>query len=152
MSDARHAALAVLKLAYPRQPLEPGTLKLYGSMLGDIEPELLLRTVREVVGESIFFPTIAELRGRAAELVNDHPTLTEAIAGLADGSAWRAHPLIRAAAKATIGMHYDYRQSANQSTLRAQFREQYKALRRERILDTQRNAALPGHDRKQLTA
>jgi len=74
MSAGIVKALAMLKDAYPRQAIEPATLKVYAEMLSDISPEELLRVVKRIIATSKWFPTIAEIREEMTnEIFGDRP-------------------------------------------------------------------------------
>lgn len=62
--------LAMLKLAYPRQELEEGTIDIYEMALCDIDPALLKTAVLQHIAASKWFPTVAELRESALGIVN----------------------------------------------------------------------------------
>jgi len=58
--------VAVLNAAFPRENIQPETLAIYVTKLGDIEADLLAASVNRLLEESRFFPTIAEVRRMAA--------------------------------------------------------------------------------------
>lgn len=67
MTPAESARLlAQLRAAYPRQEVPAPTLKLYAEMLADLSAGEAERAMREHIAESQYFPTIAEIRQRAA--------------------------------------------------------------------------------------
>lgn len=65
--------LTTLKAAYPRHQLEQGTTEVYAHDLADMDAGLAQQAVERVRRTSRFFPTIAEIREAAAELVLDAP-------------------------------------------------------------------------------
>lgn len=56
------ALVAVLKSAYPRQPITPDTLALYAEMLADLDSVQSMAAVKRLIASHQFFPTVAEIR------------------------------------------------------------------------------------------
>ena len=73
--------LAVVSAAYPNFNLKPETIKVYLKLLADLPDDLLEEASLAHINRSAFFPTIAELRGAASDLLerqNPLPTALEA--------------------------------------------------------------------------
>lgn len=66
--------LSPLVAAYPNHPFERETAALYAEMLRDIPEDALKAAVLDHITSSNWFPTVAELRKRAAELCSDIPS------------------------------------------------------------------------------
>ncbi len=64
-----HKILIVLASVYPNFILQEATVKIYEQFLRDIEPELLDQAAKLTISRCKFFPTIAELREAAVEIV-----------------------------------------------------------------------------------
>ena len=73
-------ALASLQDCFPRQELRQGTIQAYGAMLADIPSETLTAAIYRVVARSRFWPSIAEIREAAAEILVPLPTKDEFLA------------------------------------------------------------------------
>ena len=61
--------LILLQSAYPRTEFGAESVKIYRTTLADIEPALLQTAVLKHISSSKWFPTIAELRKAATEIV-----------------------------------------------------------------------------------
>jgi hypothetical protein len=59
----------MLQAAYPRMQFGKESLKVYEMALADIEPKLLRTAVLRHISTSKWFPTIAELRQAATEIM-----------------------------------------------------------------------------------
>jgi hypothetical protein len=73
--------LAVISAAYPNFDLKPETVKVYLKLLADLPDELLEEASLLHIAQSTYFPTVAELRAAAFELLesqNPHPNGVEA--------------------------------------------------------------------------
>jgi Loader and inhibitor of phage G40P len=70
--------VAILKAAFPRQPIEPETVKTYAAFLADLEVETATEAMKRLVASSRFFPTIAEIREEIAEQACGLPSELEA--------------------------------------------------------------------------
>lgn len=73
--------MAVMTLAYPKYELKDGTVDVYAKILKDIPGEVLDTAMKEILAGSIFFPSIAEWRGKAIDLMigtRNFPTPGEA--------------------------------------------------------------------------
>jgi hypothetical protein len=83
-------AIAALAATFRQEKLSDATIAIYVEYLSDIAPTLLEASVRRVLADSRFFPSIAELRHAAVE-----------IAGLEPPDAAEARSIIREADVAT---------------------------------------------------
>jgi len=61
--------IGVMAHAYPRFELSANTMKLYGEMLADIPVDVLEAAARQIMVQSKFFPSIAEWREMAHNLM-----------------------------------------------------------------------------------
>ena len=61
--------LGVLTLAYPKSELKPGMTEVYSSLLSEIPVNILEAAAKQIMVESAFFPSIAELRNKSLELM-----------------------------------------------------------------------------------
>ncbi len=69
--------LAVASAAYPNFDLKPETVRVYLKLLADLPDELLEEASLAHIAQSTFFPTIAELRTAACEILDRrHPVPT----------------------------------------------------------------------------
>lgn len=107
MASAREirAVLAVLLSSYPRTTIRPEVIEAYTAMLADLDADALRAAATAHIAESQWWPTIAELRSRVAEMVVDLPSPESAWAevqrailshGTAEWPTWSC-PQIRAA-------------------------------------------------------
>jgi len=96
--------LAVASAAYPNFDLKPETVRVYLKLLADLPDELLEEASLAHIAQSAFFPTIAELRSSAGEILDQRdpiPTGLEAWSEVEDqiravgytGQPRFAHPL-----------------------------------------------------------
>jgi hypothetical protein len=138
MTESKIAdVLALLVGSYPRQALGAATLNAYTVMLVDLDGDQAMRAVTELVATSKWFPSIAEIRERAAESTAGVPDFDQAWdevqariqdTGYGPMPQWSSPALadsVRAIGWKTL-CHDE-----NQATVRAQFRDMY-AKRRER--------------------
>jgi len=58
--------IANLRDAFPSHHFPPSSVKVYAEMIGDLDGGAVGQAVREIMAESRFFPTIAEIRERVA--------------------------------------------------------------------------------------
>ena len=70
--------IAILKAAYPRQPVEDATASVYATMLEDLDPRAAVEAVQRHIATCTYFPSIAEIRKGAAEKSCGAPTAAEA--------------------------------------------------------------------------
>lgn len=62
--------LAILTLAYPRMELKEGMAEVYASLLSEVPVDILEASAKQIMVESTFFPSIAELRNKSLELMH----------------------------------------------------------------------------------
>lgn len=126
-----------LKAAYPRQQLGTDTLTAYAEALDDFPYQAVDRAVDNVIRTSKWFPSIAELRQEAAELLCAFPTEAQALEQV--NACAVTHSLVRRAVRASVGetWPFDWKQSTSIVGLRRQFLETYRALRAEAMRDVQ---------------
>lgn len=74
--------LTVLAAAYPRFQLPAATVRIYEQTLSDIPLQTLRAATLDLIAESKFFPTVAELRKRAFALIAEQDGTADAY------SAW----------------------------------------------------------------
>lgn len=90
--------LIVLSSAYPRFDITQPTIRIYEEVLADIPPEILQLAAKAVISESVFFPTVAELRKKAFEIMEDQHSLPSAFEAWSEArrylSEGRGHPII----------------------------------------------------------
>lgn len=135
MTQQEAAALvAVLKAAYPRQPIELETVRVYGQMLADLEYEDVERAAREHMAASPYFPAISELRERAtrpAGLLDADQAWAEVRTAVGrwgrDREPQWPTPQVAVAVTAIGWQHICNTPEDQLGTLRAQFRDAYKA-------------------------
>lgn len=130
------ALLALLKALYPRQVVEEETVRAYAVLLADLPVAVVQRAVKAHATESPYFPTIAEIRTRAAEEAAGLPTPEEAwsmVAALIPHAQGRLqfdpypavpHPVVKKAVD-DIGWA-ELAHGKNPAATRAQFLEQYR--------------------------
>ena len=148
--------VAVLKAAYPRQETDEATAEVYVGFLTDLDAEVADKVVREMIATSRFFPTIAEIRGAAAEASCGLPSVTAALAMVTErhrltDAEIKARPLPDAVKQAyrLVGGAWAFRTSEHPTTLHAQFRDAYRSIRDEAVRAVQTTPAL---ERPPLTA
>lgn len=61
--------VALLSMAFPRPPMQEGTMQVYESMMLDLPRETAQAAVQRLITSSRFLPTIAEIRAAAVEVV-----------------------------------------------------------------------------------
>lgn len=148
MAPARTRILASLEHAYPRQPLRPDTAAVYMRELADIPDDLLDGAVRAVIRESQWFPTVAEIRAKAADLQLGLPSEPDALAQIQARMEWARqpeadrgdppalHPLVDEALRRVGGWH-SFRSTDQATIIRGQFGRLYGELRAGAIRATQ---------------
>jgi Loader and inhibitor of phage G40P len=127
--------VAYLKAAYPRATIEPDTLEVYRIWLSDLPYEPARAAVVTIIATERFFPTVAEIREAAAQLVTGVPVAEAAWAEVMaavrehgmDGWPEWSHPAVAEAVRA-IGWHLICG-STNVATERAHFLRIYAAMR-----------------------
>lgn len=143
--------LIMLKSAYPRMDFGAESVMVYQLALADIEPLLLRTAVLKHISTSKWFPTIAELRQAATEIV------LQSEGQLSGPEAWglvlrevrrvghwrspNLQPVVRQAVDA-IGGWRNICFSANITADRARFIEAYTILRKREALRLQQLPAV----------
>lgn len=133
-TDDAGLLIATLAAAYPRQQLEPATIEVYARSLADLDHDLAAAAVARIIASSTFFPSIAEIRTMAAELVTGLPGPTQAWTLAANPNS-RTGPLPDAVAEAlsAVGGSWALRRTTNLETFRSQFRRAYEEIRQREI-------------------
>jgi hypothetical protein len=67
--------MGVMALAWPRYELKPETIKVYSRVLADIQVEALEAASLHIMSTSTFFPSIAEWRQAAFEIMVNKPAI-----------------------------------------------------------------------------
>ena len=139
--------VAVLKAAYPRQPIPPETTRLYAAQLVDLPADAVERAVRDLIASSPYFPTLADIRRRVAELQLGAPSAWQAweeveqqcrAASHHGGGVWEpyrprwSHPLVERVVK-LMGGFWQLYESERLSVERAQFLRLYEQARSEAV-------------------
>jgi hypothetical protein len=62
--------LVTLSQAYPRQKMQRDTIDVYAKALSDIPPRVLERAADNIIKDSKWFPSVAELRAEAKRVAN----------------------------------------------------------------------------------
>lgn len=146
------ALVALLKAAYPRQPLEATTLKLYAEHLSEFDAPVGRVAVERVIATSRFFPTIAELREQIAAMQCDEkPEPEMAWAEVLDELRRVGHSRaprfscdeIHDAVRAIGGWMYLCLQPTNHAD-RARFVDAYRAARSRSVREAQLGLRLNG--------
>jgi hypothetical protein len=152
------ALLAVAKANWPRTEVTPAMVALWSGMLGDLGVAEATAAMHAHIAESQWWPTIADIRGRAARAAVGAPAPEEALAemvrgiskfGRARSPKW-SHPAIEATVDA-MGWVSICDSPADLIAVRARFLELYDsaaktAERREnvgRLEAHRRGEALP---------
>jgi hypothetical protein len=60
----------MIVLAYPRQAVSKETIELYKKFLADLDPDILEQAAKAHIATSQWFPTIAELRSGATQILS----------------------------------------------------------------------------------
>ena len=129
--------LAALCDQYPREDITPQRLQWYCEMLADLSFEDAKGAMMRAAAKSEFFPSIAKIREEAANAAVDHTPDPEAAWGLVVSAIGRYgmhrrptfdNPHLMDAVDA-IGWRELCLSKEGDSTIRAQFREAYKASR-----------------------
>jgi len=61
--------MAVMALSYPRYELNKGTIKVYADLLNTVPQDVLEAAAKEIMVSSTFFPSVAEWRNKAFDLM-----------------------------------------------------------------------------------
>jgi hypothetical protein len=125
--------LSPLVAAYPNHPFKSETAALYDRMLQDIPDDVLKASVIEHIAESTYFPSVADLRSRAAEIKEDLPSGEDEWIGVGNylrrNGAGRPHNEITSVVVESLGGYPGLADSDNPSADRAQFIRLYNSLR-----------------------
>lgn len=153
--------MAMMEGAYPNQKTtkdDPDRMTLYEGMLADIPIELLHIAAQMHLAASNFFPSIAELRKNAAEIVMGQiPSATEAWGEVMSKTSQKktpqfANPITSRVVK-SIGWR-SIRMSTMQAAERKVFMEGYNALAQQEtrlmVMPPNVRAALPAVNKLQL--
>lgn len=141
MTQTTVEILAVLAAAYPRFELPIATIEVYEQSLADIPVDALHAATLDMVAESKFYPTVAEIRKSAFALMAEQEgtpgayeawelTLRYVRQGrghpiVAQSRDWDIPPLIERAARQVGGWAY-LAQADNVAADRARFLEAYE--------------------------
>ena len=132
--------LKLLQFSYPRQDFTKDNVTAYTMMLKDLDTELLQPAVIQLISSNTFFPSIAEIRGKAADLVLGQEGRPSAIAAYqiamqGDKLSFINQPDVKRAVVMSCGSTYDMRKSTNPTADRARFIEAYNQILGERRMD-----------------
>jgi hypothetical protein len=138
------AIFNLLVAAHPGKELGEDTPRAYEAALGDLPVDLLKAAVLQCLATSKWFPTIAEVRGAAADILaraQGHPTALEAWGQMrrwlrspksviVNGQRYVRRPLTEPSmrALAALGGEGMVRESDNPTADRARFEEAYNGL------------------------
>ena len=159
--------LTVLAAAYPRFQLPSETVRIYEQTLSDIPLETLRAATLDLIAESKFFPTVAELRKRAFALIAEQDGTADAYSAWAltlrfvrqgrgnpiigRSKDWDIPPLIEQTVRQVGGWAY-LAQAENITVDRARFleayeralqKQEYQARRLPQIADLAERLSLP---------
>ena len=132
--------LQMLEFAYPRQEFTTDNAKVYMMMLDDLDLPLLQTAVIQLISTNTFFPAIAEIRGKAADLALERDGRPSAIAAYdiamrGDKFRFKGNPDVMAAVKMSCGDTWNMRHSESVAADRARFLEAYNQILSERRMD-----------------
>jgi hypothetical protein len=137
MSETTAMAVAVLRIAYPRQDFPDDSVRLYVRMLADLDAAAVSRAVERLIRRSTFLPSVAEIRLETAEEICPLPTAAEAWTLATTRPADRPElPIEVREAIAAMGGTYTIMHSERPETLRAQFLRDYEQRRATAMLET----------------
>lgn len=149
--------IANLRDAFPSHHFPPSSVKVYAEMIGDLDGGAAGQAVREIMAESRFFPTIAEIRERVARAACDGlPSVEAALAELDaavrrfspdNSSTWTwdddwSHPLIARAVRMVGGVAQLWGSRAP-GVDRREFKAAYLSLVGEQVRAVQLGVAAP---------
>lgn len=141
MSIAR--TLSPLVAAYPNHPFKNETAALYDRLLQDIPEDILKAAVLDHITASTYFPSISELRRRAAEIMEDLPSAEDEWISVGNylrrmGSVGRPCGEITNKVVESLGGYPGLADSDNPSADRAQFIRLYNSMREKIIRENVR--------------
>lgn len=125
------ALMAELAAAYPNQQILEETFRVYAGDLLDVDYAVAREAATRVRRTLRRFPTIADLREAAAEIILGAPSLMAAWEQALRGPG--RHELVRRARR-MVGDDFDWRVQPTDS-LRPAFMAAYKELRAEAVLE-----------------
>jgi len=138
--------IAVLVASYPKERVTETTLGAYIRALDDIDEDLLSAACARLVKTSEWFPTIATIRGIAAEMMTPLPTPEEALRQVQAVVEWgrtrytetppRVDPLVDRAVR-DLGGYHTFRTTDQPGILTAQFLKLYREMREGRVKEIQ---------------
>ena len=134
------AILKLLQSSYPRQEFGDDNVRAYTMMLNDIDLPLLQVAVTQLINPHTFFPSIAEIRGKAADLAlakEGRPSAIVAydIAMRGDKAQFIQNPDVKTAIKMSCGDTWNMRHGESPAADRARFLEAYNQVLSERRMD-----------------
>ena len=132
--------LKLLQSSFPRQEFGDDNVRAYSMMLKDLDIALLQPAVIQLISSNTFFPSIAEIRGKAADLALAREGRPSAIAAYdiamrGDKSQFVRNPDVKAAVVMACGDTWNMRHSESVAADRARFLEAYNQILGERRMD-----------------
>ena len=133
--DEAKRMMALLKALYPRQTVEPETIRAYAGFIVDLDAREVEQAINEHVAESPYFPTVADIRQRVAKRSVHCPGADEAWGEVLRevrrvgyyGRPQFSHPAIAAAVDALGWQEFCQSDVESQGTWRAHFNRYYEA-------------------------
>lgn len=134
------ALLADLVDAFPRDAISAQTVRVYARELADVPVDRLAQAVSDLIRTSRYFPRVAEIRERAAELALDLPGEADALEQVQARAAWARlaedergspppiHPAVKRALQLVGGAHA-MRAADEPAVIRGQFLRLYRDVR-----------------------
>lgn len=108
--------IKVVQSAYPRQEFSESTVAVYVRMLSDIPYDIAQKAVYKLIAESVFIPTVAEIRKAAVEIACPAPHVEDAVIEVRNAirsyspyNEWRhewTSPVVRDAVAAMGGLSH----------------------------------------------
>ena len=125
--------MAILRGAFPSATVTQQTVEIYERMIMDLTYEEAHLAVLEHVASHNYFPTIAEIRQKAAQRIIGAPSAGAAMERLHAGQkAKDIHPLV-VRALSLCGGRWEMEKTTNATAWRSQFRKAYEELVNEAI-------------------
>lgn len=136
MGKELSVSVASLKAAYPDSVLLPETVAVYTTALERFDPQLVQAAVGRLILESRFLPRVAEIAEAVAEEALGLPSTAEAW-NEAEGRSMGSWPYDRTPLVTQVmnlvGGQWEIQHSETPGVIRAQFRDLYAELRRDKI-------------------